>query len=46
MIGVGVGLSDKKASDLYDVTMLQCVKVPEDTDLRLFAPLGCGLQTG
>ncbi|KAH9211177.1 hypothetical protein DL95DRAFT_246035, partial [Leptodontidium sp. 2 PMI_412] len=22
------------------------LKVPEDTDLVLFAPLGCGLQTG
>jgi len=22
------------------------LKVPEDTDLALFAPLGCGLQTG
>ncbi|KAK0631442.1 chaperonin 10-like protein [Immersiella caudata] len=23
-----------------------CVKVPDDTDLALFAPLGCGMQTG
>ena len=29
-----------------DRAVLQCVKVPDDTDLKLFAPLGCGLQTG
>ncbi|KHN93942.1 alcohol dehydrogenase [Metarhizium album ARSEF 1941] len=28
------------------VSMSSLVKVPSDTDLALFAPLGCGLQTG
>ncbi|KAG6095401.1 hypothetical protein E4U30_002488 [Claviceps sp. LM220 group G6] len=28
------------------VSMSSLVKVPPDTDLALFAPLGCGLQTG
>lgn len=25
---------------------IQCVKVSKDLDLRLYAPLGCGMQTG
>lgn len=41
------GFFGQSSFSRYAVVSASCfVKVPNDTDLALFAPLGCGLQTG